>query len=60
MGAAWRLKVAGEESARRFSIMLVLSTGFLIAEVRPLAHSRLSNHNPPPALCTPAVVLCDI
>ncbi|KAJ1482803.1 cation efflux family-domain-containing protein [Baffinella frigidus] len=33
MGAAWRLKVAGEESARRFSIMLVLSTGFLIAEL---------------------------
>ena len=35
MGAAWRLRVASEESARKFSIMLVLSTGFLIAEVPP-------------------------
>jgi len=50
MGAAWRLRVASEESARKFSIMLFLSTGFLIAEV-PAPSLCVALPNPPLPPC---------
>lgn len=54
MGAAWRLRIASEESARKFSIMLFLSTGFLIAEVPPSSHCVALPNPPLPPFALPS------